>query len=529
MQAEDQQQRFAIYTRISSDMQAELSLEAQEACCRDAITERGGGVVAVYSDSAKSGWSLERDGFNALRTAAERGQFDAVMFWKFDRLARDHEHALMIKMLLRHEYGLKLYCVEGFSEDDDESPTTSLMEQMLAVFSAFYSKNLSNETKRGKRQRALRGEYNGSKAPLGYTLVTVKEATPDKPAGLHINPQAASIVRQAFERYAAGGYSDGDVAAWMNGWSYIQQLRQGQKPVNKEMIRELLQNRTYTGRVPHTDTIYSGSLGQSKASRRGRTEWFEGKHDAIISDELFEKAQQARANSVSHRDAPHQIKTYLLNDRLFCARCIARKPHGLVHARYGRMRSHWSNGKERASYHCLAHNHGYEKCGQKGVPVSLIDDQLVHALKNLYIPEYHKGQVEHEINSLIENEVAAQRMQEIQAMVKRLNFSWEEGFLSPEDYLAKREQLQRNIEARKSVDSQEQIQAADLLDNFAHYWQQCSTDESRKQLVAKIVKRVYVYDKQLLAIVLHGDFTILMENKTAPLDVMGAVVADCRF
>jgi DNA invertase Pin-like site-specific DNA recombinase len=60
------------------------------------------------------------------------------MFWKFDRLARNHEHAVMIKIMLRHEYGLKLYCVEGLSEDEDDSPYTAMMEQMLAVIAAFY-------------------------------------------------------------------------------------------------------------------------------------------------------------------------------------------------------------------------------------------------------------------------------------------------------------------------------------------------------------------------------------------------------
>ena len=114
--------RYAIYTRYSSDMQNEISLEAQEDRCRKDIAERGGAVVAVYSDGAKNGWSLDREGFNQLRADAERGRFDAIYFWKFDRLARNHDHVVMIKMLLRHEYNLKLFCVEGFSEDDDDSP-----------------------------------------------------------------------------------------------------------------------------------------------------------------------------------------------------------------------------------------------------------------------------------------------------------------------------------------------------------------------------------------------------------------------
>src|SRR5512143_2987071 len=128
--------RFAIYCRYSSDQQNELSLEDQEKFCRRAIAERGGVVINVYTDAARSGWSLDRDGFTQLRNDAERGKFDAVMFWKFDRLARNHEHAVMIKILLRREYGLKLHCVEGFSEDDDASPYSAMMEQLLAVFCA---------------------------------------------------------------------------------------------------------------------------------------------------------------------------------------------------------------------------------------------------------------------------------------------------------------------------------------------------------------------------------------------------------
>ncbi len=137
-----------IYARFSLDMQNEISLEDQEIVCCEAIGQRGGVVIGVYKDRAEHGWSLDRDEFKQMQKAAEMGRFDALMVWKFDRLARDHDHAVMIKMLLRHEYGLKLHCVEGFSEDDDDGPYAAMMEQMLAVFSAFFSRNLSTETKR---------------------------------------------------------------------------------------------------------------------------------------------------------------------------------------------------------------------------------------------------------------------------------------------------------------------------------------------------------------------------------------------
>ena len=143
---------------------------------------------------------------------------------------------------------------------------------MIAVFSAYYSKNLSTETNRAKHQRALRGEFNGSIVPLGYFLVLKKDATEDRPAGLYIDPETAAVVVEAFMRYVTGLYSDADIAAWMNEQPVIQRLRAGKQPINKEMVRDMLQNRVYTGRVPYAETEYNGTLGEGKKSSRGRKE-----------------------------------------------------------------------------------------------------------------------------------------------------------------------------------------------------------------------------------------------------------------
>lgn len=45
--------------------------------------------------------------------------------------------------------------------------------------------------------------------------------------------------------------------------------------------------------------------------------------------------------------------------------------------------------------------------------------------------------------------------------------------------------------------------------------------EARKHLLAKIVDRVFVYDKTALAVALHGDFSIVLDNGTsAPHEVV---------
>ena len=462
--------RFAIYTRYSSEMQNDLSLEAQEERCRRAIAERKGVVVTIFSDGAKNGWSLERDGFIQLRQAAERGKFDAVMFWKFDRLARNHNHAVMIKMLLRHEYGLKLYCVEGFSEDEDDSPYSAMMEQMLAVFSAFYSKNLSNETKRGKQQRAMNGEFNGSIAPLGYILVTKKKAVQqDIRPGLYIDYRLAAIVRRAFRMYATGKYSDHMIAEWMNQRKEIQKLRAGKQPINKEMVRDMLQNRVYTGRVPYAETLYSGTLGEGKRSNRKRKQWFEGNHQGFISDELFEICQEVRKALIKTRQSLGIVRTYILHDRVYCARCIGSKPKGLVDANYGKMRPRWDHRRDAGSYRCLARDRGYHKCEQGYVQVNLIDEQVVEALSNLSIPAGFQERVEKAIQERVEHADAIQRMTDLEEVVRRIDFSWEQGFLSPQEYVAKRQELKQEMESLRPVVYDDLMEAADLLKNFRTY------------------------------------------------------------
>ena len=526
--------RFAIYTRYSSEMQNELSLEAQEQSCREAIAKRKGVVIDVYSDSAKSGWSLERNGFNELRRNAEKKKFDAIMFWKFDRLARNHDHAIMIKILLRSEYNLKLYCVEGFSEDEDNSPYTAMMEQMLGIFSAFYSKNLSNETKRGKRQRAIRGEFNGSIPPFGYDLVRKDKATESRPYGLHVNPKQAKVVEEAFLRYSSGKESDTTIAHWMNEQPVVQQIRQGKKPIGKGMVRDMLQNRTYTGHVSYVETLYRGSLGQGRRSGRNRRQWFEGKHEAIISDELLERCVVIRKGLARLSRVPQTVRTYSLHDRVYCARCIERKPQGLEDTNYGKMRPAWDGRYKRGRYRCIAKDRGYIHCGQSYIPTDSVDEQVVSALSVLVIPTGLQERVKEAVKSRVEHAKAYERMGEIEEIVKRIDFSWEQGFLTPPEYIAKRQELQGELEALRPIDYDKLVEAADLITNFGSYWRKCedagNPTEARKQLLAKIVDRVYVYSDKVIGITLYGNYGIVLDDVIAmPYDVREKIRAETKM
>ncbi|HMZ26552.1 MAG TPA: recombinase family protein, partial [Elusimicrobiota bacterium] len=82
--------RCAIYTRVSTDMQAEVeynSCEAQEDRIRSFIDSQPGfSVSGVYSDPGFSGANLDRPALRRLVDDVAAGRLDMVVTYKIDRL-----------------------------------------------------------------------------------------------------------------------------------------------------------------------------------------------------------------------------------------------------------------------------------------------------------------------------------------------------------------------------------------------------------------------------------------------------------
>jgi hypothetical protein len=209
------------------------------------------------------------------------------------------------------------------------------------------------------------------------------------------------------------------------------------------------------------------------------------------------------------------MRVYALHDRVYCARCVAEKPTELVDDRYGKIRVGWSERDGHGNYRCLARDRGYHQCAQPMVADFLIDQQVIQALSALVIPEGFKERVESAVRSRVENEAALKRMAEIEEIVKRIDFSWEQGFLAPQDYVEKRSQLQKEMEALRPIDYDSLMEAADLVEHFGQYWGTCynveNPETAHQQLLAKIVDRVFVYDKSVVAVALHGDFGVVLD------------------
>ena len=107
-------------------------------------------------------------------------------------------------------------------------------------------------------------------------------------------------------------------------------------------------------------------------------------------------------------------------------------------------------------------------------------------------------------------------MEKIRQVIERIDFRWDKGFIDPEEYDEKRAQLEADLEALHPLDYDELIEAADLIEHFESYWEQFEKpEEARQQLLSKIVERVFVHDGQMLAVVLHGDFGVVLGQDNA--------------
>lgn len=229
----------AIYVRVSTDMQTEMSPDSQRKLALEYCKKNDLEVYGIYSDEGISGRKAEkRPEFQRMISDAKAGAFDYVVVWKFSRFARNMEESLVYKNALKR-HGVE---VASISEPIPEGPIGALIERIFEWMDEYYSINLSGEVRRGLRERAARG-YTVGATPFGYRREGEE---------LVIDPENAEIVREIFRR-AANGSSMYAIAEWLNDRG----ISSARGAWNENTIRGLLKNERYIGkRRPGKDGEY---------------------------------------------------------------------------------------------------------------------------------------------------------------------------------------------------------------------------------------------------------------------------------
>ncbi len=492
--------RYAAYIRISSEEQVgNFSVDAQKRAIQSWVKSQEGQLVKVYIDEAQSGRSSDRPEFLRMRRDAKKRRFDALVVHKFDRFARNRTDALAIKSLLRQDYGIKVFSVTEPSEDSDGA-IGALIEGIMESVADWYSRNLATETRKGKREKARQG-YHNNRPPFGF------DKTED---GILIpNKEELKGLLFAFKSYATGKYSDRDIAKMLNKKGY--RSKTGRR-FSTDTVRDMLQNRTYLGYVR-----YQAYARHSDGSRswENDVEWFEGKHDAVIPEELFEvciKVRHSRAGVRLNQHFPKH-RVYLLRDIIFCAECVANMPEDIQDINYGKMRPQSNSGY--LYYRCRAKDFGRE-CSQTSIKADVVEEQVIEFLKTLKPPPDWRDRMVQATGQLIGDNHLEDRIAEIKEIIERMDFRWDHGFITDKDkYLEERVKLQQQMERLNPVPNDELEVAADIIENFEKHWKDTKGDRKKQEkLIKLIVARVWVQDGRVVAISLRPNYhiTLGLEN-----------------
>src|SRR3989339_1026366 len=189
--------KFFLYARKSTDVEDKQvrSIEAQITELRAFAKQEKLEIVdeLVEKQSAKI---PGRPIFNDMLNRIEAGEANGILAWHPDRLARNSIDGGQIIYLIDTE---KITALKFPTFWFDATPQGKFMLNIAFGQSKYYIDNLSENVKRGLRQKVRRGEQSGQ-APTGYLNDKANRVIVPDPARF-------KFVRELFEAYATGSHS----------------------------------------------------------------------------------------------------------------------------------------------------------------------------------------------------------------------------------------------------------------------------------------------------------------------------------
>jgi DNA invertase Pin-like site-specific DNA recombinase len=268
--------RYCLYARKSTeqDEKQALSIESQVKEML-AIAERENlEIVDIRRESHSAKDSGQRPVFKELLEDIRRGRFNGILTWAPDRLSRNAGDLGSLVDLMDQKLLLE---IRTYGQHFHNSPNEKFLLMILCSQAKLENDNKSINVKRGLRTRVEMGLWPGV-APTGY----LNEKRIDRKCQVIIDPDRAPIIKKMFERVAYDKWSGRKLFHWLKFELNLKSAN-GNKNLTLSNIYCILQNH-----------FYYGSYEYPKKSGN----WYNGKHEPIISKELFDQVQSQMKSQV---------------------------------------------------------------------------------------------------------------------------------------------------------------------------------------------------------------------------------------
>ena len=332
---------------------------------------------------------------------------------------------------------------------------------------------------RGRIASVSEGNYIGSVPPYGYDKIK-----DDKSYTLVPNSEA-DTVRLIYELWTTEGIGTTTIANRLNALHI--------KPRKSDIwsnasVRDMLKNPVYTGKIRWNwrKTIKKYEDGELVTSRpkSKKEDWIlvDGKHEAIISDDVFEAAQKRFGNLPKVKAASGLQNPFA----------------GIMHCSCGRPMIYQPSNKCAARLHCA-----YQmRCGNRSATYAEVEEEVIKALHQT-VEELRelseKPEKSSSANKLIV-ESLKRELNTLETQQERLYEFLEKGIYTSEVFVKRNATLsQRRQELQEGIAEAEAIsntvvdyksKIIDILDAIAMLQDDAATAEEKNRLLRAVVKDI---------------------------------------
>ena len=287
--------KYCLYARKSTESEERqvLSIDSQIKEMLQLADREGLEVIEMKRESHSAKETGKRPVFNEIIEDLRAGKYNGILTWAPDRISRNAGDLGKIVDLM-DAGGLQE--IRTYSQSFRNNPNEKFLLMILGSQAKLENDNRGVNVKRGLRTRCEMGLRPGV-APVGYN--NAKHA--DKKCHAEVDSIRAPIIKQIFEKVANEKWSGRRIHQWLK--FDINFKSRGNKNMTLSSVYLVLQNPFYYGVFEYPEK--SGN-------------WYEGKHQPLITKELFDKVQeQLKRDRIVRSD----IKEFAFTKLITCGTC----------------------------------------------------------------------------------------------------------------------------------------------------------------------------------------------------------------
>lgn len=278
-------------------------------------------IGKIYKEVVSGETIASRPQMQQLLVDIENGLWHGVLVMEVERLARgDTIDQGIVSQTFKYS-NTKIITPSRIYQPHNE------FDEEYFEFGLFMSrqeyKKINQRLKRGREASVREGKYVGSIAPYGYEKTKLDK---EKGYSLTIKEDEASIIKEVFKLYIDEDLSISGVAKRLNFSGYKPMLAE---KWTVSMVRDILTNPVYIGKIKWNErkvvkSYHNGEMVLSRPINKGDDKVIvDGRHQAIIDAELWQKAQIKKSKNSIRVSPSHEIKN-MYAGLVYCGKCGAK-------------------------------------------------------------------------------------------------------------------------------------------------------------------------------------------------------------